>query len=129
MSDQLYIEEQRKVAQLIRSLQEELEVLQKSQIAAGWSQRNAIYAHVNSNYTLQEKVLNSKGKWEGITFKRNAIQGILKLLLPHRDIYGLYDINGMKRELEELLKMAEKKEEFEIAQLIHFYRIRFINTI
>ena len=51
MSDQLYIEEQRNVAQFIRSLEEELEILRKSQIAAGWAQRNAIYAHVNADYT------------------------------------------------------------------------------
>jgi len=47
------------------------------------------------------------------------------LLLPPREIYGLYDIN---REFEELLKLAEKKDEFEIANSINQYRIRFLNA-
>jgi len=126
VSDQLYIEKQEKVAQFIRYLEDELKVLRKSQIAAGWGQRNAIYAHVNADYTLQEKVLNSKGKWEKITFKCNVLQGILKLLLPHRDIYGFYDIAGMKNELNDLLMLAEKKDEFEIAELLNQYRMRFL---
>ena len=124
-----YLQEQKKVAQFIRSLEEDLEVLQKSQIAAGWGQRNAIYAHVNANYTLQEKVLNSKGKWEHITFQCNVLQGILKLLLPHRDIYGIYNISDMRREFEELLKLAEKKEEYEIAELIHHNNDRFLYAV
>ncbi len=126
MSDQTYIEKQEKVAQFIRYLEEELEILRKSQIAAGWAQRNAIYAHVNADYTLQKKVLNSKGKWEHITFQCNVLQGILKLLLPHRDIYGFYDITGMKNELNDLLMLAEKKDEFEIAELLNQYRMRFL---
>ena len=128
MSDQTYIEKQEKVAQFIRYLENELKVLRKSQIAAGWGQRNAIYAHVNADYTLQEKVLNSKGKWEHITFQCNVLQGILKLLLPHRDIYGLYDINGMKIELKGFIKLVEQKDEFEIAQLVTNYFNRFINA-
>jgi len=128
VSDQTYIEKQEKVAQFIRYLENELKVLRKSQIAAGWGQRNALYAHVNADYTLQEKVLNSKGKWEHITFQCNVLQGILKLLLPHRDIYGIYNISDMRREFEELLKLAEKKEEYEIADLIHQYKIRFLNA-
>ncbi len=92
------IEVQKKVAEFIRTLEMELKELQKLQRAAGWTQRNNIYAHVNANYTLQEKVLTSKNKWEQITFKCNVLQGILKLLLPHRDLYGLYDINGMEED-------------------------------
>ena len=70
-------------------------------------------------------VLTSKNKWEQITFKANVIQGLLTLLLPHRDINGLYDILGMKMELESLLRLAEKKDEFEIAIIIYKYQIRF----
>jgi hypothetical protein len=45
--------------------------------------------------------------------------------MPYRDIYGLYDIFGMKTELESLLRLAEEKDEFEIAQLISEYLFRF----
>lgn len=123
------IEEQTKAADFIRILEMELNELKKAQIAAGWSQRNAIYDHVNANYTLQEKVLTSKNKWEQITFQCNVIKGLLSLLLPHRDLYGLYDILGMKIELESLLRLAEKKDEFEIAARISMYQIRFIKAL
>lgn len=122
MGDQKFIEEQKKVAQFIRSLEEELEELQKSQRAAGWAQRNSIISHVYSDYKQQENVLEKKLKWESITFKCNVLQGILNLLLPHRDIYGYYNVDDMKKELEELLKLAEEKDEFEIAQCICDYK-------
>lgn len=109
---------QEKAAEFIRTLEMELIDLQKSQRAAGWSQRNAIYDHVNSNYTLQQRVISSKNKWEQITFKCNVLEGVLNLLLPHRDIYGLYDIKGMKKELESFLRLAERKDEFEIAGIV-----------
>ena len=125
MSERKYLEEQQKVAQFIRSLEEELKELQKSQIAAGWGQRNAVISHVYSNYQQQEKVLEKRKKWEGITLKCNVLQGILKLLLPHRDIYGFYHVPGMKKELEGLLKLAETKDEFEIAELIYQYKVKF----
>ena len=112
------IEVQKQAAEFIRTLEMELEELQKTQRHLGWARRNAVYDHVNADYTLQEKVLTSKYKWEQITFKCNVLQGVLKLLLPHRDIYGLYDIKGMREELESLIKLAEQKDEFEIAELI-----------
>ena len=123
------IEEQKKVAQFIRSLQEELEVLQRSQRAAGWKHRDAVIKHVYSDYKEQINVLEKKSKWEELTFKCNVIQGILKLLLPHRDIYGMYDIDSMKMELEELLKLAEKKEEYEMADLIYRNIDRFLYVV
>lgn len=128
MGDQKFIEEQKKVAQFIRDMEEELKVLQKSQRAAGWMQRNAAISHVYSDYRQQEKVLEKRKKWESITFHCNALKGILVLLLPHRDIYGFYDISGMKKELKELLKLAEKKDEFEIAELINQYKFRFFEV-
>lgn len=60
MSERKYLEEQQKVAQFIRSLEEELKEMQKSQIAAGWVQRNAVISHVYSNYQQQEKVLEKR---------------------------------------------------------------------
>jgi len=51
------------------------------------------------------------------------------LLLPPREIYGIYNILDMRREFEELLKLAEKKEEYEIAKLINQYRVRFISCL
>ena len=121
------IEIQKKAAEFIRTLEMELEELQKKQRAAGWSQRNIVYDHVNANYTLQEKVLTSKNKWEQIIFRCNVLQGVLKLLLPHRDMYGLYDVNGMKEELSSLLRLAEKKDEFEIAQILQIFLRDFPN--
>lgn len=120
------IEEQKKVAQFIRSLQEELELLQRSQRAAGWTVRNSVIEHVYSDYKEQINVLEKKSKWEELTLKCNVIKGILKLLLPHRDIYGFYDIDNMKIEFQEMIKLADQKDEFEIAQLLTMYLNRFI---
>lgn len=122
MADQNFIEEQKKVAQFIRSLEEELKELQKCQIAAGYSQRNAVISHVYSDYKQQEKVIVKKEKWEQITFKCNLLKDLLDLLLPYRDLYGLYDIIGMKETIEHQLKLAEEKDEFEIAQIILDYK-------
>jgi hypothetical protein len=119
------LKDQKIVAQYIRSLEEELKILSKSQIAAGWTQRNAVIDHVYSNYQCQEKVLKCKEKWENITFKSKVLQGILKLLLPHRNIYGFYDVPSMTNEFETILTLAEEKDEFEIAALISKYQIRF----
>lgn len=119
------IEVQKKAAEFIRTLEGELEELQKMQRQLGWAQRNAIYDHVNANYTLQEKIMTSKNKWEQKSFEGNVLKGLLDFLLPHRDIYGLYDILGMETELESFLRLVEKKDEFEIATLISNYQIRF----
>ena len=119
------IEVQKKTAEFFRTLEMELKELQITQRQLGWAQRNAIYDHVNSNYRLQQKVLSSKNKWEQITCRCNVLEGILKLLLPHRDLYGLYDVLGMEEELESLLKLAEQKDEFEIAEIISNYLILF----
>ena len=123
-----FIEEQQKVAQLIRSLKVELKELQRAQRAAGWAQRNAVISHVYSDYNQQKKVLEKRKRWENITFKCDVLQGILKLLLPHRDIYGFYDVLGMERELANLLTSAEKRDEFEIAKLINQYSIKFCDA-
>ena len=123
------IEIQKKAAEFIRTLEMELNELQKRQRQYGWQQRNAVYDHVNSNYSLQEKILTSKSKWEEITFKCNVVKGVLKLLLPHRDIYGLYDVIGMREELQSLLKLAELKDEFEIAELISDCLNRFLMEV
>ncbi len=123
------IDEQKRVAQFIRALQEELEALQRSQRAAGWAQRNSVISHVYSDYREQENVLKKRNKWERITFQTNVLKGVLKLLLPHRDIYGFYDVPGMERELKELLELAEKKDEFEIAELVNEYRLNFLRVI
>lgn len=120
------ITEQKKVAEFIRKLEEELKVLQKSQRAAGWSQRNRIIEHVYSDYRMQEKVIRAKNKWEQITFRCNVLKDIFDLLISYRDIYGLYDVSGMKIALAHQLKLAEKENEFEIAQLINEYKLRFL---
>ena len=122
MSENESIIQQKKVAQLIRNMEEELEELQKSQRAAGWAQRNALIEHVYSNYDKQEKVIAKKEKWEQITFRCNLLSDIIDLLLPYRDLYGLYDIPGMKKALEQQLRLAEEKNEFEIAQVIFWYK-------
>ena len=124
-----FIEEQQKVSQFIRSLEDELKELQRTQRAEGWAQRNSVISHVYSGYREHEKVLEQKNKWERVTLECNVVKGLLQILLPHRNIYGFYDIQRMKKELTELLQLAEKKDEFELADSINVYRIRFIELI
>jgi hypothetical protein len=50
-------------------------------------------------------------------------------LLPHRDIYGFYDVPGMINEFETILTLAEEKDEFQIAIIISNYQIRFKKAI
>ncbi|WP_423819205.1 hypothetical protein V5739_00410 [Salinimicrobium sp. TIG7-5_MAKvit] len=116
--------EQKKVAGFIRTLEEELEVLQKRERAAGWAQRNALIEHVYSNYDRQEKLLAKKEKWENIGLQCRILEDILELLIKHRDIYGLYNISAMQRELDNQLALAERKNEFGIAQVILDYKTR-----
>ena len=124
MSEYERIIKQKKVAQFIRKMEEELEELQKSQRAAGWAQRNALIEHVYSNYDRQEKVIAKKEKWEQITLRCNILKDLLDLLIPYRDLYGMYDIPGMTKALERQLRLAEEKNEFEIAQIILDYKIK-----
>ncbi|MDT0685569.1 hypothetical protein [Autumnicola psychrophila] len=116
--------EQKKVAKFIRTLEGELEVLQKKERAAGWSQRNALIEHVYSNYDRHENLIAKKEKWENIGFQCRILEDILELMIRHRDIYGLYNISGMKRELDNQLSLAERLNEFEIAEVILDYKIR-----
>ena len=127
--EQAIINDQKKVANFIRNLEEELEVLQKRERAAGWTQRNAVIEHVYSNYTKQEKVIRKKNEWEKIGIQCRVLEDLLELLIKHRDIYGLYDISGMQRELENQLSLAERKNEFKIAQLILEYLTRFRKVV
>lgn len=123
------INQQKKVAELIRKLEEELEVLQKRERAAGWTQRNAVIEHVYSNYNKPEKVIRKKTEWENIGLQCRVLEDILELLIQHRDIYGLYNILAMKRELDNQLSLAERKNEFEIAHLILKYITRFREAV
>lgn len=109
------VEIQKKMAEFFRSLEMELKELQKRQKAAGWTQRKAIYEHVNADYTLQQKVLTSKENYEQVTFSFSLLKDIIELLNSDRNIFGLYDHLGMKRTLEQQLKFAEERNEFLIA--------------
>lgn len=125
---EISIEEQKKVTQFIRSLEEELVMLHKSQRAAGWSQRNAVIEHIYSEYKKQEEVFEKKKKWENLNLQCNVLQELLEVLLPHRDLYGFFDVSEMQREFKDLLSTAEEKEEYELAQMIHKYSIVHIES-
>lgn len=128
-AQEIFIEEQKRVTQFIRSLEKELVVLQKTIRVAGWSQRNAVVDHVHSDYQKQEKVLEKKRTWENLNLQCNVLPGILKVLLPHRDLYGFFDISKMNKEFKELLEAAEEREEYELAQLVHEYIAQFIKRV
>ena len=124
MSENESIIQQKKVTEFIRTLEEELKVLQKRERAAGWMQRNAIIEHVYSNYSKQEKVISKKSEWEKIGLKCRILEDILDLLIQHRDISGLYNVSAMQKELDNQLYLAERKNEFEIARVILNYMNR-----
>jgi hypothetical protein len=120
------VEKKKKIVDTFQALLKEEETIGKQTTIAGWKQRNALVAHVYSNYNEHEKLCQKKKEWEDLGFQHRVLMGLAKLLKKHIDLYGYFpNYSDMLDDFDELVETSIKMEKFEIATILKKWRDRF----
>lgn len=127
MQSKEYIVKQKQLRNVFKELEEKVKVLSSEQIQLGYQQRNEFISHIYSGFNNDEQLLNKKSKWEAVCLELKVVSWLFEILRKKRDLFGYFEYpEEMMSIVQVLIKQSEEKEHFEIAQILHEWRLKMI---
>jgi hypothetical protein len=121
--------QQKRFRTVFKELEERTNLLNKEIIKLGYQQRNELIEHVYSGYNNDNKLLSKKTKWENTIQEHKITKWIFELLRSKKDLYGYFkNPDKVVFEITSLIEESEKKELYEIAEILNCWYIKLTKT-
>ncbi|WP_300435972.1 hypothetical protein [Christiangramia sp.] len=120
-----FLEIQRPIVKGFQELKKVTEGLSSRTNKLGWKQRNVLISHVYSDYQKHHQLEFARKEWEEVSWKYNVHLKLYELMREYRDIYGYFpEYVEMFSQIDVIIDLAGKQDEFEIAQILVNWRKR-----
>ncbi len=118
-----YLEIQKPIVKGFQELKKVTEELGSRTRQLGWKQRNVLIDHVYSDYQKHHQLTFARTEWEEASREYNVHSKVYELMREYRDIYGYFpDYVEMFSQIDGIIDLAGKQDEFEIAKIIVNWR-------
>ena len=124
------LEIQEQIVKVFENLKDELPKISKEVTRLGWGQRNALISHVYSNYNKHKELNEARTNWKKMIVENNVHNWLFDLMVSHRDLFGYFEnYNLMLSEIDGLISLGTKKEEYEIVEILLKWRRQLPSAI